>query len=237
MRASHETYIDEIRKHVDLVPTWPANLCLRVGDVISGDLRNVRYDGSSVKKWKVQKGQRSDSLTYSSASGVTAEIDAGTQNPPLVTVKVGFAIEGGVYARMTGATLVTTKERAQMEEFLLVEYKAGRWPIAQWLVTETMEAETLMCFVSASASAQVSVELAPRSTTPGGTIRLSKSMALEMIVSKPCTPLFRAIRINDPWYASPRVGERGSGNTRAGGTSTKRQSVRKEKPTVEDVRF
>ncbi len=161
-----KTYADEVKHHLDFLPTWPLSYDVKLGDVgiLEGSVfkRTDTLESLGICGLAVRKGRGSQVLEFSSREGV--EVTSGAGGESVIQglggeVEIKFSRDGAVFLRVGEHTLEQFESTDTLKREILHLYEVGAWQRSRVVVTEVVKAAAATVLVSGSGSAAAKLRL------------------------------------------------------------------------------
>jgi hypothetical protein len=219
----HKTYVSELTRSLEYLPTWLPTTELRLGDLVvaSGDsLRRVGHIGDCGLAFTPRFGTSRANFEYLSSGGVSitsklaGQIFAGsTLAKAEAGLVVRFSRADAIVFEASGCKSIFIADLEQLGRAIRKLHSAGEWDRNVIIVTELIEAASVTVMISASHIAQV--DLKANGDVRQGGISLSDlnakleakhtvDVGFKIIASKGLTPLYRAGGIKRTWLGDTR---------------------------------
>ncbi len=234
------TVAKEFREGLGLSLTWPPEMRVEVGDILSMSegrihrLGNIRNYGSELQ---VQANSSPGSRRFSSEKGVSARFKAAGEAPfsycELVEAHAGVFLElqrnDAVFLHYDSGQFLEIKGGSASSLALMLKFAnedrgkmphESRFPLGSVLVTQVVCANAATLVVSAGEKGCVSIDLGASFQTLGpnleglsveGSIVSQHDIGYASIDKQPCTPLFSGFQLFANWYGKTDLHQLGDG--------------------------
>jgi hypothetical protein len=216
----HKTYVTELGRSLEYLPTWLPTTRLQLGYII--DRESLQYCGrldDHKIAFAIRRAPARGFFEYSSASGVsittklagqiTADTTLGEAEAGLI---VKFERENAIIFEASGCRSTMIADIHQLGDAIKALYRARQWNRNMMVVTEVVQAAAVTILISSGAGGRIDFK-AKGAINPGG-VRLSRlssafeekhssNVGFKVIGNSGLTPLYRASGIKRRIFRAP----------------------------------
>jgi hypothetical protein len=217
MTSPKTQYISEIRRSFGYTPVWLPNATVQPGDIVLLDddsptrIDTLRRPGLNFNL-EIREDNSTGDIHYTSAEGVSVTFKAAGSAPiansVLATGDAGMIVEfsrrNAVLLEALGCKTKYIADQVALAKQILELYHADQWEKEWAVVTEVVQADSLIVFLSNTSEAKIELKAEGKfnagsaslaSASASFSIAVSKNMATQIVATKSLTPFYKAYGI------------------------------------------